>query len=86
MLKPKFCLSTRHTIPTIIVIAQSGISTWIQSILCECSTFDLARAMIENLNNAASRVTVEDWAKQFAKTVGIAAMKGIEEGLKNESD
>lgn len=65
MLKPKFCLSIQHTIPTIVVIAQSGINTWTQTILCECPTFDLALAMMVNLNNAASRVTAEDWAKQF---------------------
>lgn len=65
MLKPKFCLSIQSTIPTIVVVAQSGINTWTRAILCECETFDLARAMIENLNNAASRITVEDWAKQF---------------------
>lgn len=65
MLKPKFCLSLQHAIPTIVVIAQSGINTRIQSILCECPTYDLAWAMIDNLNNAASRVTAEDWAKQF---------------------
>ena len=86
MLKPKFSLSVQHTIPTIVVIAQSGINTWTRSILCECSTFDLALAMIGNLNDAASRVTAEDWAKQFVEVVGVAAMKGIEEGLKNESD
>lgn len=67
MLKPKFCLCMQYAVPTptIAVIVQSGINTWTQTILCECSTFDLARAMINNLNNAASRVTAEDWVKQF---------------------
>ena len=65
MLKPKFCLSMQRTIPTIVIVAQSGINTYTQSILCECSTYDLAWAMVDNLNNAASRVTAEDWAKQF---------------------
>lgn len=65
MLKPKFCLCMQCAGPSIAVIVQSGINTWTQTILCECSTFDLALAMINNLNNAASRVTAEDWAKQF---------------------
>lgn len=54
--------------------------------LCECKSEEQAAAMIDNLNKAFERVIDENFSKQFVEIVGVAAMKGIEEGLKNESD
>lgn len=54
--------------------------------LCECKSEEHVAAMIDNLNKAFERVIDENFSKQFIKTVGTAAMKGIEEGLKDESD
>lgn len=54
--------------------------------LCECKSEEHAAAMIDNLNKAFERVIDENFSRHFIKTVGTAAMKGIEEGLKNESD
>lgn len=54
--------------------------------LCECKSEEQVATMIDNLNKAFERVIDENFSKQFIKIVGTAAMKGIEEGLKNESD
>lgn len=54
--------------------------------LCKCKSEEQAATMIDNLNKAFERVIDENFSKQFIEIVGTAAMKGIEEGLKDESD